>query len=50
MLIVMVCASKVWRFHMVGRFRDGAREFGLAMACSALFFAFMFAWLLWAAP
>ena len=46
----MVYANKVGRFLMFGRFRDGAREFGLAMACSGLFFAFMLAWLLWAAP
>lgn len=30
--------------------RDGVREFGLAVVCSGLFFAFMFAWLIWAAP
>lgn len=42
--------SRVWRFLMVGLFRDGAREFGLALVCSGLFFAFMLAWALWVAP
>jgi len=50
-IVVANGSNESRKFRMFSRaFRDGAREVCLSLALSGLFFAFMFAWLIWAAP
>ena len=50
-IVVANGSNEARKSRTFGRaFRDGAREVCLSLALSGLFFAFMLAWLIWAAP